>query len=53
MDTNDIKLLFLNTGTIAVSFSAVEDTLKLVLLILSIAYTVQRMTALYSKKKED
>ena len=53
MDTNDIKLLFLNAGTIAVSFSALEDALKLVLLILSIVYTVQRMNDLYNKKKED
>lgn len=53
MDHNDLKLFFLNSATLAVSFSAVEDALKLVLLILSIVYTVQRMNALYNKKKED
>jgi hypothetical protein len=53
MDHNDLKLFFLNSTTLAVSFSALEDTLKLVLLILSIVYTVQRMNNLYNKKKED
>lgn len=50
MNHNDIKLLFLNAGTLAISFSAVESALKLVLLVLSIAYTVQRMSALYKKR---
>ena len=53
MDHNDIKLFFLNAGTLAISFSAVENALKLVLLILSIAYTAQRMSDLYKKNKED
>lgn len=53
MEPNDIKLFFLNSATLAISFSAVENALKLVLLILSIVYTVQRMNDLYNKKKED
>lgn len=53
MDHNDIKLFFLNSATLAVSFSALEDALKLVLLILSILYTAQRMSDLYKKRKED
>ena len=53
MDHNDIKLLLLNTGTLAISFSALENALKLILLVVSIVYTVQRMSNLYKKKKED
>lgn len=53
MDFNDIKLLAINTATLAISFSAVEDALKLMLLIVSIVYTVQRSYDLYQKKKED
>jgi hypothetical protein len=53
MDNNDIKLFFLNAGTLAISFSAVENLLKFVLLVLSIVYTAQRMTSLYKKNKED
>lgn len=53
MDHNDIKLFFLNSATLAVSFSALEDVLKLLLLVLSIVYTVQRMNELYKKRKED
>ena len=53
MDHNDIKLFFLNSATLAISFSAVENVLKLLLLVLSILYTAQRMNDLYNKKKED
>jgi len=51
MEVNDIKILAINTATLAISFSAVEDALKLVLLIVSIVYTVQRSIDLYQKKK--
>jgi hypothetical protein len=53
MDVNDIKLFAINTATLAISFSAVEDALKLVLLVVSIVYTVQRSYELYKKRKED
>lgn len=53
MDTTDIKLFAINTTTLAISFSAVEDTLKLILLVISIVYTAQRSYDLYQKKKED
>ena len=51
MDVNDIKLFAINTATLAISFSAVEDALKLVLLVVSIVYTVQRSYELYKKRK--
>ena len=42
MDATDLKVLLLNSSTMAISFSALENTLKIVLLIASIAYTLQR-----------
>ena len=49
---NDIKLFMINTATIAVSFSSIEDALKIILLLVSIIYTIQRSHDLWSKKKE-
>jgi len=51
MDGTDIKVLLLNTATLAISFSQIESILKLVLLIASIIYTVQRSHNLYKNKK--
>lgn len=53
MDLNDIKLFTINTATLAISFSAVEDALKIILLIVSIVYTVQKSYELYKKRKGD
>lgn len=52
MDHNDLKLLLLNTGAFAVSMTAVEDLLKLILLIASIVYTVQRSFVLWNRNKD-
>jgi len=51
MDGTDIKVLLLNTATLAISFSQIESLLKLVLLVASIIYTVQRSHNLYKNKK--
>lgn len=51
MQANDLKIFVVNSLTLAISFSAVEDALKLVLLIVSIVYTIQRSYDLYQKKK--
>ena len=51
MDGTDIKVLLLNTTTLAISFSQIESILKLVLLVASIIYTVQRSHDLYKKRK--
>lgn len=53
MDANDLKLFFLNSATIVISFSQVENLLKFVLLVASIVYTIQRSHDLYKKRKED
>jgi len=41
----------MNAATMAISFSTLEDTLKIVLLLVSIAYTAQRWY-LMNKEKE-
>ena len=53
MQPTDLKIFAINSITLAISFSAVEDTLKLLLLVVSIMYTVQRSYDLYKKRKED
>lgn len=53
MDHNDIKLMLFNAATLAISFSAIENALKLILLVASIVYTFQRSYDLYKKRKED
>ena len=50
MDTIDIKVLILNSATMAVSFSNIEDTLKILLLIASIGYTAQRWYLMNKEK---
>ena len=51
MDGTDIKVLLLNATTLAISFSEIESILKLVLLVASIIYTVQRSHDLYKIRK--
>ena len=50
MDATDIKLFLMNASTLAISFSRVEDTLKIVLLIASIGYTAQRWYLMNKEK---
>mgnify|MGYP003643485018 FL=1 len=52
MEASDLKLLAFNSATLLISFAAVENMLKFVLLIASIIYTVQRIQELYKKRKE-
>ncbi len=42
MDTTDIKVIAFNASTFALSFSELEETLKIVLLLASIGYTAQK-----------
>ena len=51
MSTTDFKVYFMNTATMAISFSTLEDTLKIVLLLVSIAYTAQRWYLMNKKNK--
>ena len=52
MSLEDIKLYIFNIITLGVSFTAVEDSLKIVLLLATIVYTFQKIYATYKKKNE-
>ena len=53
MSINDLRLYSLNTLTMAISFSNVESTLKILLLCVSIVYTVMKTIELLKNKKND
>jgi hypothetical protein len=53
MDTTDLKVLLINSSTMAISFSNLENTLKILLLVASIGYTAQRWYLMNKNKKED
>lgn len=53
MSLNDLKLYSLNSITMAISFSNVESTLKILLLCVSIVYTVMKTIELLKNKKND
>jgi hypothetical protein len=50
MATEDIKLLAANALTLAISMTHIEVTLKVVLLLISIGYTVTKWVKLNEKK---
>jgi hypothetical protein len=52
MSFEDIRLYTLNASAMAVSFTNVERTLKVVLLCVSIIYTVLKIIEMKSKKDE-
>lgn len=52
MSFNDLKLYTLNSVAMAVSFTNVENTLKIVLLLISILYTIMKTVQLVKNKKE-
>ena len=51
MSIHDLKLYTINTLTMAVTFTNIESTLKLVLLLASIGYTLQRWYIMNEQKK--
>jgi hypothetical protein len=53
MSNNDLKLYFLNTVTMALSFSNIESALKIILLLASILYTIMKTIELIRRKKND
>jgi hypothetical protein len=53
MEMQDIKIAFINFLTFTISFSNVEQWLKLTLLIVSIVYTIQKIIELKNKKKDE
>jgi hypothetical protein len=52
MSIEDIRLYTLNASAMAVSFTNVERTLKVLLLCVSIIYTVLKIIEMKSKKDE-
>lgn len=46
----DLKIYFLNTGTLLLSMMSIEPILKILLLIVSIGYTINRWVGLYKAK---
>lgn len=51
MNLSDLKLTVLNSIALVVSFSKMEAILKIILLIISIVYTAQRIYANYKENK--
>ena len=51
MQQTDLKILLINSTTFLVSFSELENILKIILLIASIGYTTQRWYYMYKGKK--
>ena len=51
MSINDLRLYALNSLTMAISFSNVESTLKILLLCVSIVYTIMKTIELIKNKK--
>jgi hypothetical protein len=53
MSINDLKLYGLNSAAMAISFTNVENTLKIVLLLISIMYTIMKTLQLMKNKNND
>ena len=51
MSFPDLKLYTINTLTMAVTFTNIEATLKILLLLASIGYTLQRWYIMNEQKK--
>lgn len=49
MSIEDIKLGLFNAITLGISFTAIENSLKLLLLLVSIIYTVQKIYDTHKK----
>jgi hypothetical protein len=50
MGQTDLKLLLINSTTFLVSFSELENILKIILLLASIGYTAQRWYYMHKEK---
>jgi hypothetical protein len=50
MNINDFKLYALNTSAMVLSFTNIEEVLKLILLTASIIYTVLKIVEMQTKK---
>ncbi len=52
MNLGDARLYIFNIITLGISFTAIENSLKIVLLLASIVYTFQKIYDNYKKKNE-
>ena len=53
MNHNELKLWMINMAVITVTFTQIENILKLILLIISIGYTIDKWIDRRKNKKED
>jgi hypothetical protein len=53
MNIEDLKLTFLNTGAFLISFSNIENVLKILLLTVSIVYTTLKIIEMRKAKKDE
>jgi hypothetical protein len=53
MSVQDLRLAFFNAISLGVSFTAVENSLKIILLLASIVYTFQKIYETHKKKSND
>ena len=52
MTQEDAKVFLINTTTLGISMSTIETTLKILLLVVSIGYTLNRWYELRKEKKD-
>ena len=52
MSLDDLRLYTFNIITLGISFTAVENSLKIIILLASIVYTLQKIYATYKRKNE-
>lgn len=53
MTDTDAKVILMNAGTFALSFSGIETALQITLLLLTIGYTAQRWYIMYKDNKKE
>ena len=53
MNYNEVKLWMINMAVITINFTQIENILKLILLIISIGYTIDKWIDRRKNKKED
>jgi len=53
MGHTDLKIYLFNGATMAISMTAIEPALKIMLLLVSIGYTVNRWITLYTDRKNN
>lgn len=53
MNYNEVKLWMINMTVITITFTQIENILKLILLIISIGYTIDKWIDKRKNKKED